>query len=182
MNTLTGIQHTVSSLCSSDCVHEGCGSVNRWLQTEDQLLRILFYRQPGRHASTACLYPSTWPRWNTLNFECGFLHHWRNSQTAVKTRLILTSVWPPALSPNVRTVATVAMRLRPRTPYSKGWRSMWVPAGLGERGQGWGGSQLRTQRRGEGSARGNTWHKHHFQTTSLHCIELVYEINCRLAT
>ncbi len=32
------IQHTVSRWCSSGCVHEGCGSVNHWLQTEDWAL------------------------------------------------------------------------------------------------------------------------------------------------
>jgi hypothetical protein len=30
------IQHTVSRWCSSGCVHEGCGGVHHWLQTEDQ--------------------------------------------------------------------------------------------------------------------------------------------------
>ncbi len=67
------IQCPLSSWCSSNCVHEGCGGVDSWLQTDDQLLRILFYRQPSRHASTACLYPSTWPGWNTLIFECGLV-------------------------------------------------------------------------------------------------------------
>ncbi len=32
------IQHTVSRWCSSDRVHEGCGGVDRWLQTKDQAL------------------------------------------------------------------------------------------------------------------------------------------------
>ena len=30
------IQHTVSRWCSSGCVHEECGGVHHWLQTEDQ--------------------------------------------------------------------------------------------------------------------------------------------------
>ena len=30
------MQHTVSRWCSSGCVHEGCGGVHHWLQTEDQ--------------------------------------------------------------------------------------------------------------------------------------------------
>ncbi len=29
------IQHTVSRWCSSGCVHDGCGGVDRWLQTKD---------------------------------------------------------------------------------------------------------------------------------------------------
>ena len=29
------IQHTVSRWCSSGCVHEGCGGVHHWLQTEN---------------------------------------------------------------------------------------------------------------------------------------------------
>ncbi len=29
------IQHTVSRWCSSGCVQEGCGGVDRWLQTKD---------------------------------------------------------------------------------------------------------------------------------------------------
>jgi hypothetical protein len=33
------IQRTVSRWCSSGCVHEGCGGVDRWLQTEDQALQ-----------------------------------------------------------------------------------------------------------------------------------------------
>ncbi len=66
------IQHTLSRWCSSDCVHEGCGNVNHWLQTEDQLHWIFFYRHPGRQASTACLHSSTWPHWNTLNFQMQF--------------------------------------------------------------------------------------------------------------
>ncbi len=32
------IQHTVPRWCSSGCVHEGCGGVNRWLQTGDLVL------------------------------------------------------------------------------------------------------------------------------------------------
>ncbi len=32
------IQHTVSRWCSSGCVHEGCGGVDHWLQTEDWAL------------------------------------------------------------------------------------------------------------------------------------------------
>jgi hypothetical protein len=32
------IQRTVSRWCSSGCVHEGCGGVDRWLQTKDQAL------------------------------------------------------------------------------------------------------------------------------------------------
>jgi hypothetical protein len=47
------IQHTVSRWCSSGCVNKGCGGVNRWLQTADQLPKILFYRQPGRQSGTA---------------------------------------------------------------------------------------------------------------------------------
>ena len=36
MNFNLLIQHTVSRWCSSGCVHEGCGGVHHWLQTEDQ--------------------------------------------------------------------------------------------------------------------------------------------------
>jgi hypothetical protein len=59
---------------------EGCGGVDRWLKTEDQALR-----HPGRQAGYNV---ST----KNLNFGCGFLHSRGTSQTAVKTRLILTSV------------------------------------------------------------------------------------------
>ncbi|MFN9910345.1 MAG: hypothetical protein ACK56F_30240, partial [bacterium] len=34
MNFNLLIQHTVSRWCSSGCVHEGCGGVDRWLQTD----------------------------------------------------------------------------------------------------------------------------------------------------
>ncbi len=33
------IQRTVSKWCSLGCVQEGCGGVDRWLQTEDQALQ-----------------------------------------------------------------------------------------------------------------------------------------------
>ena len=51
------IQHTGSRWCSSNCVHEGCGGVDRWLQTEDQALQDFLYRQPSRQASTTCPLP-----------------------------------------------------------------------------------------------------------------------------
>ncbi len=73
------IQHTVFRWCSSDCVHEGCDGVDRWLQTEDQLPRILFYTHPGRQTSTACLHSSTcWA-------DAVFLHSRGISRTVVKT-------------------------------------------------------------------------------------------------
>jgi hypothetical protein len=52
------IQHTVSRWCSSGCVHEGCGGVDRWLQTGDWSFQIFFYRQPTRQASTKCPLPA----------------------------------------------------------------------------------------------------------------------------
>ncbi len=52
------IQHTVSRWCSSGCVHEGCGGVDRWLQTDDWSSQIFFYRQPTRQASTKCPLPA----------------------------------------------------------------------------------------------------------------------------
>ncbi len=51
------IQHSVSRWCSSGCVHEGCGGVHHWLQTEDWCLPDFFYRQPSRQASTPCPHP-----------------------------------------------------------------------------------------------------------------------------
>ena len=57
MNFNLLIQHTVSRCCSSGCVHEGCGGVNRWLQTGDWSSQIFFYRQPIRQASTKCPLP-----------------------------------------------------------------------------------------------------------------------------
>ncbi len=52
------IQHTASRWCSSGCVHEGCGGVDRWLQTGDWSSQIFFYRQPTRQASTKCPLPA----------------------------------------------------------------------------------------------------------------------------
>ena len=48
------IQHTVSRWCSSGCVHEGCGGVDRWLQTDHWFSWVCFYSQPIRQASTEC--------------------------------------------------------------------------------------------------------------------------------
>jgi hypothetical protein len=56
------IQHTVSRWCSSGCVHEECGGVDRWLQTKDLVLPdfLLYathqagqYRMPPPCAETA---------------------------------------------------------------------------------------------------------------------------------
>jgi hypothetical protein len=58
MNFNLLIQHTVSRWCSSGCVHEGCGGVDRWLQTDHWVSQIFFYRQPIRQASTKCPLPS----------------------------------------------------------------------------------------------------------------------------
>ena len=58
MNFNLLIQHTVSRWCSSACVHEGCGGVDRWLQTDHWVSQIFFYRQPIRQASTKCPPPS----------------------------------------------------------------------------------------------------------------------------
>ena len=52
MNFNLLIQHTVSRWCSSGCVHEGCGGVDRWLQTDHWVSQIFFYRQPIRQASS----------------------------------------------------------------------------------------------------------------------------------
>jgi hypothetical protein len=52
MNFNLLIQHTVSRWSSSCCVHEGCGGVDRWLQTDNWSSEIFFYRQPSRQAST----------------------------------------------------------------------------------------------------------------------------------
>jgi hypothetical protein len=57
MNFNLLIQHTVSRWCSSGCVHEGCGGVDRWLQTDHWVSQISFYRQPIRQASTKCPLP-----------------------------------------------------------------------------------------------------------------------------
>ena len=48
------IQHTVSRWCSSACVHEGCGGVDGWLQTDHWFSQVCFYSQPIRQASTKC--------------------------------------------------------------------------------------------------------------------------------
>jgi hypothetical protein len=58
MNFNLLIQHTVSRWCSSGCVHEGCGGVDRWLQTDHWVSQIFFYRQPIRQASTKCPLPA----------------------------------------------------------------------------------------------------------------------------
>ncbi len=57
MNFNLLIPHTVSRWCSSGCVHEGCGGVDRWLQTDHWVSQIVFYRQPIRQASTTCPLP-----------------------------------------------------------------------------------------------------------------------------
>ena len=64
MNFNLLIQHTVSRWCSSGCVHEGCGSVDRWLQTDHWVSQIFFYRKPTRQARTK--YPL--PALKQLNF------------------------------------------------------------------------------------------------------------------
>ena len=48
------IQHTVSRWCSSGCVHEGCGGVDRWLQTDHWSSWVCFYSRPIRQTSTEC--------------------------------------------------------------------------------------------------------------------------------
>ncbi len=58
MNFNLLIQHTVSRWCSSGCVHEGCGGVDCWLQTDHWDPQIFFYRQPTRQASTKCPLPA----------------------------------------------------------------------------------------------------------------------------
>ena len=58
MNFNLLIQQTVSRWCSSGCVHEGCGGVDPWLQTDDWSSQIVFYRQPTRQASTKCPLPA----------------------------------------------------------------------------------------------------------------------------
>ncbi len=58
MNFNLLIQHTVSRWCSSGCVHEGCGGVDHWLQTDNWSSQIFFYRQPIRQASTKCSLPA----------------------------------------------------------------------------------------------------------------------------
>ncbi len=58
MNFNLLIQHTVSRWCSPDCVHEGCGGVDRWLQTDHWVSQIFFYRQPIKQASTKCPLPA----------------------------------------------------------------------------------------------------------------------------
>ncbi len=58
MNLNLLIQHTVSRWCSSACVHEGCGGVDRWLQTDHWSSWVCFYSRPIRQASTECpLFP-----------------------------------------------------------------------------------------------------------------------------
>ena len=54
MNLNLLIQHTVSRWCSSGCVHEGCGCVDRWLQTVHWSSWVCFYSRPIRQTSTKC--------------------------------------------------------------------------------------------------------------------------------
>jgi hypothetical protein len=54
MNFNLLIQHTVSRWCSSGCVHEGCGGVDRWLQTDHWSSWVCFYSRPIRQTSTEC--------------------------------------------------------------------------------------------------------------------------------
>ena len=54
MNFNLLIQHTVSRWCSSGCVHEGCGCVDRWLQTVHWSSWVCFYSRPIRQTSTKC--------------------------------------------------------------------------------------------------------------------------------
>jgi hypothetical protein len=72
MNFNLLIQHTVSRWCSSGCVHEGCGGVDRWLQTDHWVSQIFFYRQSISQASTKSQL-SRFPNSNNDHCDLGFI-------------------------------------------------------------------------------------------------------------
>ncbi len=93
------IQHTVSRCCSSDCVHEGCGSVDRWLQTKDQaLLDFLFLGNPAgrpvQHAPFLVLKQLNF--WMQFSPQLGRFMNWSNDLLDLDFSLTfrIISKWP----------------------------------------------------------------------------------------
>ncbi len=96
------IQHTVSRWCSSGCVHEGCGGVDRWLQTDDWSSQIFFYRQPTRQASTKCPIPAL----KQLNFWMQISSQLSRFPNSNNDHCDLGSEWPLVMLLEDRTKAT----------------------------------------------------------------------------